>query len=155
MDRNQWLEFEWGNVTSLISLILNWNLSFLSVIKQAVIHKRTGGNWFFTRTHRYFHITLRLLWSTVNAPNFFEIMAVTNFSLDCVTFKRVHVSLCFSITCSLCCCSVLRSCLTLCDPLACSTASFSVLRRLPEFAQIHVHWVSDAIWPSHPLPFPL
>ena len=23
---------------------------------------------------------------------------------------------------------------------------------LPEFAQIYVHWVSDAIWPSHPLP---
>ena len=30
----------------------------------------------------------------------------------------------------------------------------SVLPYLPEFAQIHVHWVSDAISPSHPLPLP-
>ena len=31
------------------------------------------------------------------------------------------------------------------------TASFSVLHYLPEFAQTHVHWVSDAIQPSQPL----
>ena len=30
-------------------------------------------------------------------------------------------------------------------------ASFSVLHYLPEFAQTHVHQVSDAIQPSHPL----
>ena len=33
----------------------------------------------------------------------------------------------------------------------CSTPGFSVLHYLPEFAQTHVHWVSDAIQPSHPL----
>ena len=33
----------------------------------------------------------------------------------------------------------------------CSTPGFPVLHHLPEFAQIHVHWVSDAIQPSHPL----
>ena len=36
----------------------------------------------------------------------------------------------------------------------CSTAVFSVLHYLPEFAQTHVHWVSDANQPSHPLLFP-
>ena len=30
----------------------------------------------------------------------------------------------------------------------------TTLHYLPEFAQIHVHWVGDAIWPSHPLPPP-
>ena len=42
----------------------------------------------------------------------------------------------------------------LCDPINCSTPmpDFSVLHYLPEFAQTHVHWVGDAILPSHPLP---
>ena len=39
----------------------------------------------------------------------------------------------------------------LCDPMNCSTPGFPVLHYLPEFAQTHVHWVSGAIWPSHPL----
>ena len=46
------------------------------------------------------------------------------------------------------------SCLTLCDPMDCSTPVFPVLHHLPELAQTHVHWVSDAIQPSHPLPSP-
>ena len=50
-----------------------------------------------------------------------------------------------------CCCSVAQSCLTLCEPMDCSTAGFPVLHCLPEFAQTHVHWVNDAIQPSHPL----
>ena len=33
----------------------------------------------------------------------------------------------------------------------CSTPGFPVLHYLPELAQIHVHWVSDAISPPHPL----
>ena len=36
----------------------------------------------------------------------------------------------------------------------CSTPGFPVLHYLPEFSQTHVHWVNDAIQPSHPL-FPL
>ena len=49
------------------------------------------------------------------------------------------------------CCSVDKSCLTLCEPKDCSTPGSSVLHYLPEFAQTHVHRVSDAIQPSHPL----
>ena len=52
----------------------------------------------------------------------------------------------------LCCCSFAKLCLTLCDPLYCSPPSFPVLEMvLPELAQTNVHWVSDAIQPSHPL----
>ena len=40
----------------------------------------------------------------------------------------------------------------LCDPVNCSTPGFPILHYLLEFAQTHVHWVSDAIQPSHPLP---
>ena len=42
------------------------------------------------------------------------------------------------------CCSVTKSCPTLCDPMNCSTPGFPVLCCLLEFAQILVHWVSDA-----------
>ena len=49
------------------------------------------------------------------------------------------------------CCSVAQSCLTLCDPMDHSTPGFPVLHHLLEFAQTHVHWVGDAIQPSHPL----
>ena len=47
--------------------------------------------------------------------------------------------------------SVAQSCLALCDPVDCSTLGFPVHHPLPEFTQTHVHWVGDAIQPSHPL----
>ena len=53
-----------------------------------------------------------------------------------------------------CCCSITKLCLTLCDCMNCNTPGFPVLHYLPEFAQTHVHWVSDAIPPSHPLSSP-
>ena len=49
---------------------------------------------------------------------------------------------------------VAQSCLTLCDPMDCSTPGLPVHHRLPEFTQTHVHRVSDAIQPSHPLSSP-
>ena len=55
------------------------------------------------------------------------------------------------ILCNDCCCSVAQSCLTLCDSMDCSTPGFPVLHYLPEVAQTHVHWVSDAIQSSRPL----
>ena len=42
-------------------------------------------------------------------------------------------------------------CLALGNPMDCSTPGFPVLHYLPEFAHTHVHWVSDAIQPCHPL----
>ena len=50
--------------------------------------------------------------------------------------------------------SVAQSCLTLCDPMDCSMSGFPVHHQLPEPTQTHVHWVSDAIQPSHPLSSP-
>ena len=47
--------------------------------------------------------------------------------------------------------SVVQSCLTLCDPMNCSMPGLPVHHQLPEFTQTHVHWVRDAIQPSHPL----
>ena len=50
--------------------------------------------------------------------------------------------------------SVTQSCLTLCDPMNRSTPGLPVHHHLPEFTQTHVHRVSDAIQPSHPLSSP-
>ena len=50
--------------------------------------------------------------------------------------------------------SVAQSCPTLCDPMDCSMPGLPVHHQLPEFTQTHVHQVSDAIQPSHPLSSP-
>ena len=47
-------------------------------------------------------------------------------------------------------CSVAKWCPTLCYPVDCGTPGFPVLHYLPELAQTHVHWISDAIQLSHP-----
>ena len=47
--------------------------------------------------------------------------------------------------------SVTMSCSTLCNPMDCSTPGFPVHHQLLELAQTHIHRVSDAIQPSHPL----
>ena len=53
--------------------------------------------------------------------------------------------------------SVAQSCLTFCDPMNRSMPGLPVHHQLPEFTQTHIHWISDAIQPSHPLlsPSPL
>ena len=55
----------------------------------------------------------------------------------------------FPELCFVCYCSVTKSCPTLCNPMDCSMSGF--LSYLLEFAQTHVHWVGDAIQPSHPV----
>ena len=49
---------------------------------------------------------------------------------------------------------VAQSCPTLCDPMNCSTLGLPVHQQLLEFSQTHIHRVSDAIQPSHPLSSP-
>ena len=60
--------------------------------------------------------------------------------------RQPHVSVQFS--------SVTQSCLTVCDPMNCSTSGLAVHHQLPESTQTHIHWVGDAIQPSHPLSSP-
>ena len=47
--------------------------------------------------------------------------------------------------------SVTQLCPILCEPMDCSTPGFLVNHQTLEPAQTHVHWVNDAIQPSHPL----
>ena len=50
--------------------------------------------------------------------------------------------------------TVAQSCPILCDPMNRSMAGLPVHCQLPEFTETHVHRVSDAIQPSHPLSSP-
>ena len=49
------------------------------------------------------------------------------------------------------CCSVAKLCPTLCDPVHCGMPDLPALHHLPEFAQIYVQCISDAIQPCCPL----
>ena len=66
--------------------------------------------------------------------------------------SSLHWSFCFlsSVQFS----SVAQSCPTLCNPVNCSTPGLPVYHQLPEFTQTHIHQLSDAIHPSHPLSSP-
>ena len=52
------------------------------------------------------------------------------------------------------CSSVTQLCLTLCNAVNHSMPGLPVHHQLPEFTQTHIHRVSDAIQPSHPLSSP-
>ena len=71
------------------------------------------------------------------------------------TFVGKVISLLFNmLSAAAAAAKLLQSCPTLCDPMNCSTPGLSVHHQLPEFTQTHVHRVSDAIQPSHPLSSP-
>ena len=61
-------------------------------------------------------------------------------------FKWSHWSFYYPI-----CCSVAKSSPTLCDPMDCNLPGLLVPYYLLELSQVHVHWISDTIQPSHPL----
>ena len=71
---------------------------------------------------------------------YFEIITLFTCSSVHIQFSLVH--------------SVTQPCLTLCDPMNRSTPGLPVHHHLPEFTQTHVHRVSDAIQPPHPLSSP-
>ena len=78
---------------------------------------------------------------------------------DCGIWNKLVILLLYRSTHQYCwahCCwySVAQSCPAPCDPMSCSTPGFPVLRHLPQLAQTHVHWGSDAIQPSRPLSSP-
>ena len=84
-------------------------------------------------------------------------------SLNCRTTREVLISYAFVKVRIIHSCpnfysvqfsSVAQSCPTLCDPMNHSTPGLPVHHQLPEFTQTHIHRVSDAIQPSHPLSSP-
>ena len=87
-------------------------------------------------------------WLPEAAPRALDIPSWTNCSGRKIKpYLLNHCSWVFMM----CCCSVAKLCPTLCDPTDCRKPGFPILHYLPKFAQTHVHWVGDAIQPSHAL----
>ena len=86
--------------------------------------------------------------ATWEAQEHFFIYSFQNYSsIFCpLKFLKIQFSVLFS--------SVAQLCLTLCNPMNCSTSCLPVHHQLLESAQTRVHWVGDAIQPSHPLSSP-
>ena len=76
-----------------------------------------------------------------------SVCVIFHFFHQCLIVFCIQVFGLFVVVCY----SVAKLCPTLWDPMNWSTPGFPVLHYLPEFAQTHVHWVSDAIQSSHPL----
>ena len=87
----------------------------------------------------------------ISSPCDYEPLPPPPWELELTYFHLCHTKHCSTWYWVIVCCSVAKSCPTLCDPMDCSTPGFPVLHSLPEFAKIYVHWVGDAIQPSHSL----
>ena len=94
-------------------------------------------NWLL-RSSFFFHYTVLIG---------FIFLGVYPFLLSCPTLNIKLSIVSFLVLFS----SVTQSCPTLCDYMNRSTPGLPVHHHLPEFTQTHVHRVSDAIQPSHPL----
>ena len=134
---------------------LRWcHFSFISLVKAATEPTHIRGH----RPHLFMGGASENLWLSVNdGSGFFLCFSfslfchhpvlpppvikmygiITVYQTLCLVFQQ-HVREKFSLVQ-----------LTLCDPMGCSMPGFSVLHYLPEFAQIHVHWIGDDIQLSH------
>ena len=95
---------------------------------------------------RTFHINLKRMYSKSAT---YEQVLFQEYVCECNLFNQLY-----SITVYNQIRSVAQSCPTLCDPMNRSTPGLPVHHQLPEFTETHVHRVSDAIQPSHPLSSP-
>ena len=116
---------------------------------QNSICTKVSHDWAYTHTHTHTHTHSQFQWERTAQVH------------DCQDMGPIGAILetgynSFNLSILICCCSVTQLCLTLHNPMYCSMPGFPVLYYLPEFAQTHIHWVGDAIQPSHSLssPFP-
>ena len=122
--------------------ILAWNILWTKEFSglQSMGLQRIGHNWVtYTHTYTEYWVEFLVLYSRSLLIIYFIYSSVYMFSS--VQFWTL--------------CDRLNSlCPTLCDPMNRSTPGLPVHHQLPEFTQTHIHRVSDAIRPSHPLSSP-
>ena len=97
----------------------------------------------FEVTHSRSH-SLVSSWSVIQ--KFHPNCGLTHYSL-----VRTHETILYRVNPNVQFTSVTQSCLTLCNPMNHSIPGLPVHHQLLEFTHTHVHWVGDAIQPSHPL----
>ena len=102
----------------------------------------------FLLSQLLFYLRENWCWSQVIPSLTFSFSSSSNDNIS-----RLSSGVNVPVSSSCCCCrySLTKWCPTLCDPMDCSTPGLPVPHHLPEFAQVDVHRVGDAIEPSHPL----
>ena len=116
----------------------------------------TAKFWYFLKitSSLFQHLdTFNLQCSYPPFPQPFCLLVILTLKGLVVLMNALHSSF-VSLICTLQFSSVAQLCLTLRDPMNRSTPGLPVHHQLPEFTQTHVHWVGDAIQPSHPLSSP-
>ncbi|CAN0512729.1 unnamed protein product [Rangifer tarandus platyrhynchus] len=124
-------------------LLGNADFSHLAVTLQCFSPRNTlfnNNKYMYTHTQVYAHIYLYYIYIYVCICMYIYISVYVYVYI--YQFSSVQFS------------SRSQSCLTLCNPMNSSTPGLPVHHQLPEFTQTHVHQVSDAIQPSHPLSSP-
>ena len=110
-----------------------------------------SSQWTLCREGPGYNFTCQECWHWPKVFVLFANWLITNFQ-TCKFASNIYVLVLIMVYIMVVvCCSVTHLCPTLCDLMDCSTPHFPVLHYLPEFAQTRVHWISDAIQPSHPL----
>ena len=141
---------------STIRLVLNkawleWPPGPFSDLSQLpeFIHSLNRYFWGPTTNQAIHNINVRNRWQTRATHSFGKIVQHPQGHYVC------RISYAKTLSCG-CFCSAVQSFshFWLCDPMDCSMPGFPVLHHLLELAQIHVHWVGDAIQPSRPLSSP-
>ena len=116
-------------------------------------HQHWIKRWCFACTHLVSMALAAFLWPISRVSALLDSVNTVPFPV-LVFFRPMIILTSINIFSSVQFSSVGQSCPTLCDPMDWSMLSLPVHRQLPEFTQTHVHWVSDAIQPSHPLSSP-
>ena len=99
-------------------------------------------------THRW--NVIFCLWSSLQVFFFFLTQYSSLIYMICPASVAIKILVCLCPQFS----SATQSCLTLCDPMNRRMPGLPVHHQLLESTQTHVHWVGDAIPPSHPLSSP-
>ena len=127
---------------------------------QAVIHRvaesQTQLKWLSTHACQYLKTRMRRISFPFGIVNDSQVHFKGDSSHRVFMGRIIGLGWCPSSESGIGQCSSVRSLshVWLCDPMDCSTPDLSVHHQLPGFIQTHVHWVGDAIQPSHPLTSP-
>ena len=126
---------------SSLSLSLQFLLHMVFLITFLwVIIKYSPGSHHFKRAQLYRFLSFSLFSLFLSSPSCMS----NDFSplLGYMQMPHPEFKIAFHVVSPHCCCLIAKLCSTLCNPMNCST---------PKLAQTHVHWVCEAIQPSHPL----
>ena len=112
---------------------------------KTILHilKSSSKWWCYVYRRKFSKMFIVLRYDPLILSRISQVITSTSISGNQMIFIWMHDSVHFS--------SVTQSCPTLCVPMDCSTPGLLVHHPLLEPTQPHVHWVSDAIQPSHPL----